>query len=142
MDEREPIHAIAAFFNAIVAGQLDEVTAMYRRSATTYVFVEGPRWSTLGYDQIAAGWRAYLESPIRITGWQWGEGPVVEVWNDGAIVAGLLDLDVRIGGKPRALRFRASFVLRRDGSGRWRMIHEHLSQPMTDPYGIGDWLTP
>lgn len=141
MNEREPVHAIAAFFDAIIAGRLDDVTAMYRRSEMTYVFVEGPRWSTLGYDRIATGWRAYLESPIRITGWRWSEGPVVEVWSDAALVAGLLDLDARINGIPRALRFRASFVLGCDVAGRWRIIHEHLSQPMTDPYGIGDWLT-
>lgn len=141
MDEREPVHAMAAFFNAIVARQFDEVTAMYRRSATTYVFVEGPRWSTLGYDRIATGWRAYFESPIQIIGWQWSEGPVVEVWNDGAVVAGLLDLDIRVHETPRTLRVRASFVLVCEQSGLWRIVHEHVSQPMTDPYGIGDWLT-
>lgn len=136
----DPVQALTAFFDAIVSGRLEEVTAMYRPGLTTYVFVEGPRWSTRGYEQVAAGWRAYLNSPIRITHWQWSEGPLSEVWSDSAFIAGLLDLHACIGETSRTVRLRATFVLHRDPANQWRIVHEHVSQPMVDPYGIGDWL--
>lgn len=136
----EPVQAIAAFFDAIVAGHLNAVTAMYRPSPTTYVFVEGPRWSTLGYEQISAGWRAYLSSPIRITRWQWSEGPFSETWGDSAVIAGLIEIHARVSETTRTLRLRASFVLHREQTDQWQIVHKHVSQPMADPYGIGDWL--
>ncbi len=136
----KPLQSLTAFFDAIVARRIDDVTMMYRRSATTYVFVEGPRWSTLGYDQIAAGWQAFLRSPIQVHHWQWCEGPVVETWSESAMIAGLLSLETMVGSSPRILRVRASFVLQRNDLDQWQIVHEHVSQPMADPYGIGDWI--
>ncbi|MFQ3633447.1 YybH family protein [Roseiflexus sp.] len=136
----EPLQSLTAFFDAIVDRRIDDVMTMYRRSATTYVFVEGPRWSTLGYDQIAAGWRAFLCSPIQVHRWEWCEGPFVETWQESAVVAGLLNLETMVGSSSRTLRVRASFVLQRNDLDRWHIVHEHVSQPMVDPYGIGDWI--
>ena len=34
---------------------------------------------------------------------------------------------------------RLTWVMQRDPD-RWRIVHEHASQPLPDPYGTGDWL--
>ncbi len=56
------------------------------------------------------------------------------------MIAGLLSLETMVGSSPRILRVRASFVLQRNDLDQWQIVHEHVSQPMADPYGIGDWI--
>ncbi|MFN3330574.1 MAG: YybH family protein, partial [Pyrinomonadaceae bacterium] len=104
------------------------------------VFVEGPRWATFGYEMVVKGWRDFCSSAIKLKDCSWVEGLRTEMHESMGFVAGIVELDVEIEGVSRKIRFRGTFVLRKEEDGKWRIIHEHFSQPMPDPYGIGDWL--
>ena len=125
---------------AIRDKRVGDIVGCYAPSAGTYVFLEGPRSSTLGIDRIATGWRAFVEAPLEVSPWRWVEGPFGEAGEEMAWLAGVLELEVRARGKTRRVRLRSSYVLRRGEDGDWRIVHEHVSQPAEDPYGIGDWL--
>jgi ketosteroid isomerase-like protein len=130
---------IQAHWRAVIDGRLDDVTAAYADSPDAYVFVEGPRWSTRGKPDIVRGWSAYLGAPFRLRSYRWIEGPFAGESGDLGWCGGVAEFGVERGGRQSAVRFRASFVLERQ-RGRWRIVHEHLSQPAADPYGTGDWL--
>lgn len=123
---------------AVIDRSLEGVLDSFSPAPDSYVFVEGPRWTTRGGDRIQAGWRAYFDAPIRITAFRWVEGPVTWQSEGLAQVAGVVDYDVTGQGKPRQLRMRMTWLLRPE-DGRWRIVHEHGSQPLPDPYGAGDW---
>ena len=127
-------------FRHTIAKRADEIIARYAPSENTYVFVEGPRWSTTGIERIATGWRAYVGAPMAMVGFEWVEGPHAAVGVPLAWHAGIVDVDMNIRGTVRRVRFRATHVLRLQDDGQWRIEHEHFSQPAADPYGIGDWL--
>lgn len=131
--------AVEALIGAVAARRADAVVAAYEDGPATYVFPEGPRWSTVSGAAVARGWRAWLDAGNAIDAWHWVEGPYEGTEGDLAWVAGILDLDVRSGAGPRTLRLRGTYVLRRTAAG-WRIVHEHFSQPAPDPYGTGDWL--
>ena len=42
--------------------------------------------------------------------------------------------------KKFAVQFRSTFVLRKNVENQWQINHEHVSAPLENPYGIGDWL--
>jgi ketosteroid isomerase-like protein len=126
-------------FRAVIEKRVEEIVARYAPGADTYVFVEGPRWSTRGHDRIATGWRAFVDAPLAVRTVEWIEGPITEVVGDLGWIGGIVDLSVDVGGHERRVRFRATFVMRRD-AGAWHIVHEHFSQPAADPYGIGDWV--
>jgi ketosteroid isomerase-like protein len=147
-----PLGAIEAMLNAVIERRLEEVLDSFSAGEDAYVFVEGPRWSTRGGDRIAKGWRAYFDAPIRIDSYAWVEGPFVLGEEPLALVAGILDYAVRGNGSAGMLRMRMSWLLRAEGRKtlalshsdephvtRWRIVHEHGSQPLADPYGAGDW---
>lgn len=127
-------------FHSVVARDLEAIVARYAPGDRPYVFVEGPRWSTRGHEPIAAGWRAFTAASLTVDRVEWVEGPVEQVEGHLGWIAGIVELVVRAGEVERRVRFRGSFVLHRDPSGEWRIVHEHFSQPAADPYGIGDWL--
>lgn len=137
---------VAAFartlFDAMVAGDVETVIAMYDPSPDTLVFLEGPRWATHGGERVAVGWRAFATSPLQVHAVEWVECPFLAAGDDLAWFAGIVD--VRFAPAPgeaeRSVRFRSTHVLRPGDDGRWRVVHEHVSQPLADPYGIGDWL--
>jgi hypothetical protein len=145
-----PLATIEAMLDAVIDRRLKDVLDSFSAGDDAYVFVEGPRWSTRGGDRIAQGWRAYFDAPIRIDSYRWIEGPYELAWlgaagtsgrlGDGplALVAGILDYAVRGNGKAGTLRMRMSWLLRAEDD-RWRIVHEHGSQPLADPYGAGDW---
>jgi len=54
-------------------------------------------------------------------------------------IGGIIDMTIDINGKELTTRFRCSFVYRRVEDD-WKIRHEHVSAPLEDPYGIGDWL--
>jgi ketosteroid isomerase-like protein len=143
-----PIASIDAFYKAIIAKDVERIIASYTDSAETYVFVEGPRYSTLGIDNIAKGWRDFCAAPMSLESITWTEGPYAEQSgeeNSGgngsmAWVAGILVLRVDVKGKVFEQTFRASFVMRKNTQGMWQIRQEHVSAPLADPYGIGDWL--
>ena len=127
-------------FRHTIAKEADAIVARYVPSAATYVFVEGPRWSTTGIERIETGWRAYVDAPMAMTGFTWIEGPHVSVGGELAWHAGIVDVDMLIRDRQTRVRFRATHVLRRGVDAEWHIEHEHFSVPSADPYGIGDWL--
>jgi hypothetical protein len=78
----------------------------------------------------------------------WTEGPFCEQSGDendnktGAMawIAGILVLRIAVKGKVFEQTFRATFVMRKNAKGAWQIRQEHVSAPLPDPYGIGDWL--
>jgi len=54
--------------------------------------------------------------------------PVEKVWNDGAVMGGVVDLRGVDGGKPFAVTLRfADIWARRDG--KWQVVYTHVSRP-------------
>ncbi len=125
---------------AVIDKRVEEIIDRYAASAETYVFLEGPRWSTISHDKIATGWRAFVDAPMSLVAFKWTEGPLTEVVGDMGWVAGIIELSVRFGDEVKTLALRGTYVMRCDADGKWRISHEHFSQPLADPYGIGDWL--
>jgi ketosteroid isomerase-like protein len=129
-------------FRAVIEKDIDEILNRYAQAESTYVFVEGPRWETQGYDKIATGWRAFVEAPLSVVACQYVEPPHAQVIGDMAWVGGLVELTVKVREQIKPVRFRGTYVFQREADGQWRITHEHFSQPAADPYGIGDWLKP
>lgn len=102
-------------------------------------FPEGPRWSVSEADTVQRGWNDYMDNPVVLTGWDWIQGPVVNASDDMALVAGIIDYRFTVDGRPNPLKMRMSWVVRQI-DGVWKCVHEHGSQPLPDPYGLGDWL--
>ena len=127
-------------YAAAVEKRVEEILDNYVKSDETFVFVEGPRWSTVGFENIAKGWRDFCDSAISLEKVEWIEGPRSEISGDMGWIGGQVELTVRINEQLNTIRFRGTFVMRLEADGKWRVIHEHFSQPAADPYGIGDWL--
>jgi ketosteroid isomerase-like protein len=135
-----PIDSINAFYAAIVRKDVDAICASYVPGNDTYVFVEGPRYSTLGTDKIFKGWRDFNAAPMALESIIWTEGPFSKQSSDMAWVAGIVRLGLNVKGKLFEQQFRMTFVLRQNAEGIWQIEQEHASAPLADPYGIGDWL--
>lgn len=116
------------------------ICAAYVPSEDTYVVLEGPRYTTLGYTKIAKGWVDFCESPLMLKEIKWVEGPFEETSHDMAWIGGQIVLVVEVKQKTFEVQFRATFVLRKNNKSLWQIKHEHVSGPLADPYGIGDWL--
>jgi ketosteroid isomerase-like protein len=127
-------------FTAAVSANLEAIVEAYAVSDKTYVFVEGPRWSTIGYENIAKGWAGYVNSPIRLQKIEFVEGPLFKEYEMMGWIGFICELTVEIKGKVFPARFRGTFVCEKDAQNEWKIVHEHFSQPAQDPYGIGDWL--
>ncbi len=138
MSELVPV--IERQFDAIARKRIDDIVGRYTSLDDAYVFLEGPRWSTIGHDRIATGWRAFVDAPLSLRSVRWVEGPYSATDGPLGWIAGIVDLDVEAGGQVKQVRLRGSFVMKREADGEWRIVHEHFSQPASDPYGIGDWL--
>jgi ketosteroid isomerase-like protein len=134
-----PIHTINQFYQAIIEKRVADICANYVLSEQTYVFVEGPRYSTLGYAAIAKGWGDFCDSALKLLKIEWLEGPFAQENQTLACVSGMIILTVEVKEKVFSVQFRASFVLQKMDT-TWQISHEHVSIPATDPYGIGDWL--
>ena len=134
------IEAVEDHFRAVMAKDAAEIVGRYVPREDLYVFVEGPRWSTVGHEAVATGWRAFCAAAMSVRAINWVEGPRAGVAGQMAWVAGVVDLSVAFAdGGQRTVRLRGTHVLERTASG-WQVAHEHFSQPAADPYGIGDWL--
>ncbi len=127
-------------FDFIIKKRTDSIVETYSNSNDLLVFVEGPRWSTVGYENVSKGWRDFVGSDIELQKCEWVENLTSKVGGDMGFVAGIVELQVKIKNELKTIRFRGTFVFERQTNGDWRIIHEHFSQPATDPYGIGDWL--
>lgn len=135
-----PESFIDGFIDSIIEQRIADIIAGYDPSENTYVFLEGPRWSTKTGERVAFGWSSFVDSPIQMKAKTWVEGPFSQVSGSMAWIAGILDLDVRAGDHDIRLRLRGTYVLNEHSPGVWGIVHEHFSQPLNDPYGLGDWL--
>jgi ketosteroid isomerase-like protein len=54
--------------------------------------------------------------------------PVEKVWNDGAVMGGLVHLKGISGGKPFALTLRFADIWAKR-KGKWQVIYTHVSKP-------------
>ena len=134
------IDQINTFYSAIIRKEVAHICQNYVPDEETYVFVEGPRYSTTGYSNISRGWQDFCDSGLKLEKIEWVEGPFTEENEDLAWVAGMILLTVAVKGQLIQRKFRATYVLRKNETGHWKIRHEHVSAPLNDPYGIGDWL--
>jgi ketosteroid isomerase-like protein len=131
---------INQFYQAIIDKNVAAICQSYVPCEETYVILEGPRYTTLGYEKIAKGWGDFCNSPLTLNKIEWVEGPFAEESTDMAWVGGMIVLTVQVKGKEFSVQFRSTFVLRKSVDDIWQIKHEHVSAPLEDPYGIGDWL--
>lgn len=54
--------------------------------------------------------------------------PVEKIWNDGAVMGGLVHLKGMSGGKPFAISLRFADIWAKR-NGRWQVIYTHVSRP-------------
>ena len=136
---KTPIEQIESFYRAIIRKDVTHICENYVPNDNTYVFIEGPRYSTIGSSDISDGWEDFCDSALTLEKIEWLEGPFTEELVDFAWVAGVVLLSVNVKNRLIQRKFRATFVLRKNEIGRWQIRHEHVSAPLEDPYGIGDW---
>ncbi len=115
-------------FEAIRRKDLGQILSLYSQSEDLLVFVEGPRWATVGYDKVNRGWTDFINSSIALIGCEWVENLTTRVIGNAGFVSGISELKLEINGEPRTIRFRGTFVLENQQDG-WKVIHEHFSQP-------------
>jgi ketosteroid isomerase-like protein len=142
MIENELVKRTVEHFEAIIKKDLATITGMYTESDDLLVFVEGPRWQTLGYDNVKRGWTDFVNSPILMIGCEWSEHLRSHIVGKMGFVAGIAELDLVINGEPKKVKLRGTFIFEQDVQDEWQITLEHFSQPAEDPYGIGDWLKP
>jgi ketosteroid isomerase-like protein len=140
MNNQELIEKSKAHFTAVIAKDIEKIINFYSESEDLLVFVEGPRWRTLGFRNVAKGWRDFADSKINVKNCEWVECLESQVTEKMGFVAGIVEMTIDIDGKVSAIRFRGTFIFEKDAEDNWNVIHEHFSQPAADPYGIGDWL--
>jgi ketosteroid isomerase-like protein len=126
-------------YQVIIDKNILEICNKYVQSETTYVILEGPRLTTIGYEKIKSGWTAFCSSEIFLNSIDWQEGPFVEEVESMAWVAGIIKLKITIKEKEFENIFRSTFVLIKIND-LWKIKHEHVSVVHPNPYGIGDWL--
>lgn len=134
------IEATQEHFNAIINKEIESILNSYETSDNLLVFVEGPRWATLGYENVAKGWGDFINSEIVLKQCDWVEDLQSKIVGEMGFVGGIVELQVQIKGQTTTVRFRGTFVFEKSPNAEWRIIHEHFSQPAADPYGIGDWM--
>lgn len=127
-------------FEAVINKDVENILATYAESEDLLVFVEGPRWATLGFENVAKGWRDFVGSDISVRECNWIEHKTSKIIGNMGFLAGIVELKVNIAGEDKVIKFRGTFVFEKNDEGNWKVIHEHFSQPAEDPYGIGDWL--
>lgn len=130
---------IEAFWNAVMNKDIKGIENAYVPVEETYVILEGPRYSTLGFSKIIKGWGDFTDSPINLLKIEWVEGPFEEIEHQMAWIGGITDITISVNEKEFTTRFRCSFVMKQV-EGDWKIKHEHVSAPLEDPYGVGDWL--
>jgi hypothetical protein len=134
--------AINNFYQAIIDKNIAKIHDSYLASEETYVILEGPRLSTKGYEKIVSGWADFCKSSIELSSIEWLEGPFVFDFSDSTTLAGVIRLTGKISTEKSFVNtFRASFLLAKKGD-EYKIVHEHVSGALTDPYGIGDWKRP
>jgi ketosteroid isomerase-like protein len=142
VNESSLVERTLEHFDAVRRKDLESILALYEQTEDLLVFVEGPRWQTLGFENVKRGWKDFVDSPIDMIGCKWAEHLRFGVTAEMGFVAGVAELDLNINGDRKIILFRGSFIFQKNDHGHWKVVFEHFSQPATDPYGIGDWLKP
>lgn len=135
------IDLVNAHYQAIIEKDLANILDKYLPSEETYIILEGPRLTTIGFQKIQKGWTDFCASAISLHSIDWLEGPFMHETAEMGWVAGIIRLKVAIKEHTFENTFRATFVLIKL-EGKWCIQHEHVSGALADPYGIGDWLKP
>ena len=112
------IETVNQFFQAIIDKKAAKISTFYVQDEQTYVVLEGPRLTTLGFSKIEKGWFDFCDSKLTLDSIEWLEGPFSEEESKMAWVGGILKLTVAIGEQPFAQIFRASFVLKKGKKGK------------------------
>ncbi len=133
------LDAIKKLITAVGERDLAGILNSYEKSDELYVFLEGPRWSSRTYDSVSTGWTSWINANIHITKHEWIEGPVEVTGGGLASVQGMMNLHTVSPAQTKIIKARGTWVLREGADGEWRIVHEHVSAPMEDPYGTGDW---
>lgn len=133
------IQQINEHYQVIIDKDLEGICSKYIQSEDTYVVLEGPRLTTIGFEKIKKGWTDFCASSLQLISIVWIEGPFAEEGADMAWVAGIIKLSIKVNDRTFENIFRSSFVLIKDKEV-WKIKHEHVSLVHPDPYGIGDWL--
>lgn len=124
---------VQELFGSIFARDFDAIVSKFSTSDDAFLYSEGPDWSTKGRENISQVWRNYLNAPFHFTKADWIDGPIAIEAGELAFVAGLVELHLANAGLKR-IRLRMTWVLRMEG-GRWKIFHEHDSQPVERPFG-------
>jgi ketosteroid isomerase-like protein len=133
------LETVNEHYQVIIDKDLIAICNKYVQSENTYVILEGPRLTTIGYEKIKTGWTGFCNSSILLKTIEWQEGPFVEETQTMAWVAGIIKLQIQINDKQFENIFRSTFVLKKE-LNEWKIKHEHVSVVHPNPYGIGDWL--
>ena len=133
------LETINTHYQLIIDKNVEGICSKYFPSEETYVILEGPRLTTIGFEKIKKGWTDFCASNLKLISINWIEGPFVEETTDMAWVAGIISLKVAVNDIEFENIFRSTFVLIKYEED-WKIKHEHVSLVHTDPYGIGDWL--
>ncbi len=133
-----PLQTITEHYQVIINKNVDGICNMYVPSEDTYVILEGPRLTTIGFTKIKKGWIDFCASSLQLISINWIEGPFVDEVENMAYVAGIISLKVSVNGTEFENIFRTTFILQKQQT--WKIKHEHVSLAHPDPYGIGDWL--
>ena len=134
-----PADTIIRFHAAVAAKDIDAINKAYVESEELYVILEGPRLSNRGHANISKGWKDFCDSGLTLESIRWTEGPYEDIEGNMSWVGGIIELSISVQERIFTQTFRSTFVLRKVGE-TWRIIHEHVSAALEDPYGIGDWL--
>jgi ketosteroid isomerase-like protein len=133
------LETINSHYQVIIDKDVEGICSKYFPSEETYVILEGPRLTTIGFEKIKKGWTDFCASNLKLISINWMEGPFVEEAATMAWVAGIISLKVAVNDTKFENIFRSTFVLIKQEND-WKIKHEHVSLEHADPYGIGDWL--
>jgi ketosteroid isomerase-like protein len=133
------LETINSHYQVIIDKDVEGICSKYFPSEETYVILEGPRLTTIGFEKIKKGWTDFCASNLKLISINWIEGPIVEEATTMAWVAGIISLKVAVNDTEFENIFRSTFVLIKYEEF-WKIKHEHVSLVNADPYGIGDWL--
>jgi ketosteroid isomerase-like protein len=133
------LETINSHYQVIIDKDVEGICSKYFPSEETYVILEGPRLTTIGFEKIKKGWTDFCASNLKLISINWMEGPFVEEAATMAWVAGIISLKVAVNDTEFENIFRSTFVLIKQEDD-WKIKHEHVSLVHADPYGIGDWL--
>ncbi|NJM53166.1 MAG: hypothetical protein HC846_07115 [Blastocatellia bacterium] len=99
MKNSELIDKTTEHFEAVKQKLTEKILNFYANSKDLLVFVEGPRWRTLEYENVARGWRDFVDSKINVKDCQWVDCLESREAEGMGFVAGISELTVEIDGK-------------------------------------------